>query len=615
MVFTPHRSAGLRAAACAASLALAGAGAAAEPPAQEEAAADEQELLELLAEETDLATKTRMNSDYVPGIVSVLHADELETLGVQTVWEALSLVPGIQLVRDQHASPSLTVRGIDFIFNTGNTKVLVNGVSMSRESAGVNSSILYLPIEQVERIEMIRGPGSAIHGDFAFSGMINIVTRKDRDRVVVRATRPDGAAAIVEQGWSSKGGAVTGSVSIAGLTSREADAPRPFDAAEERRSALVGVDGKFGWFRGQFVSRDWSPGGDPAHQLDEENRAAGWGGRFELGSGWSIDAHAAWSSTSHDTLPRRLFDGDAWDVGSDFLWSGKRNDVLAGVSWWSGDIDHAIEVLPPPAPTLDVRGSTRTIRGITFQEQFRATPKLTVTAGARYDEFSDIGGQLSPRFAIVWRPAERHVIKAQHARAFRAPTFFELAAPSPDPDAENIATTELGWVHRRPSAVVRATAFRSELDDGLGPGPGGPSNARSATVTGLEAEWTQSFGEKVKLVTNVSYVDPTEDSIVFGWSRWLGNVAVVASPTERFVLGMRWYHVGDRETPVGDTPGYDWVDVTFTFDRVGADGARVRFGVKNALAHSIAHPIPTPFGVDTPTYDDRTFWASFAWTW
>src|SRR5258706_7182403 len=52
------------------------------------------ELEALLNEQTELATKTRMNHDYVPGMVTVLQGDELEGLGVRNVWEALSLVPG-----------------------------------------------------------------------------------------------------------------------------------------------------------------------------------------------------------------------------------------------------------------------------------------------------------------------------------------------------------------------------------------------------------------------------------------------------------------------------------------------------------------------------------------
>ena len=53
-------------------------------------------LLAQLADETEIATKTKMNADFVPGTVSVLRGEDLEALGFETVWDALALVPGIQ---------------------------------------------------------------------------------------------------------------------------------------------------------------------------------------------------------------------------------------------------------------------------------------------------------------------------------------------------------------------------------------------------------------------------------------------------------------------------------------------------------------------------------------
>jgi iron complex outermembrane receptor protein len=139
--------------------------------AQEQGSVDEgAELEALLKQETELATRTRMNHDFVPGMVTVLQGDDLEALGVRNVLEALSLVPGSSRW-DVYGSPLILVRGINFIFNSGNIKILVDSVPLNQESAGTNSSILLLPIEDVERLELMRGPGSAIHGDFAYLGL------------------------------------------------------------------------------------------------------------------------------------------------------------------------------------------------------------------------------------------------------------------------------------------------------------------------------------------------------------------------------------------------------------------------------------------------------------
>src|SRR5688572_3349271 len=97
-------------------LALALAAAFAAPAVAQDEGDDEEfaELLDVLSEETEVATKTRMNSDYVPGIVTVLDARTLQATGVRTVWDALSFVPGVETWRDNSATPTLSVRGIPF---------------------------------------------------------------------------------------------------------------------------------------------------------------------------------------------------------------------------------------------------------------------------------------------------------------------------------------------------------------------------------------------------------------------------------------------------------------------------------------------------------------------
>ncbi|HEX3583708.1 MAG TPA: TonB-dependent receptor plug domain-containing protein, partial [Thermoanaerobaculia bacterium] len=145
------------------------------------------DLLSIVQQETDVATKTRMNSDYVPGIVTVLEGNDLEALGIATAGEALGLVPGMVPQLDERASESVIVRGLDFPFNNGNILILVNSIPLSRQDSGINSSALSMPVEQIERIEVIRGPGSVLYGDYAFMGLVNIVTRKEATRLFMRA--------------------------------------------------------------------------------------------------------------------------------------------------------------------------------------------------------------------------------------------------------------------------------------------------------------------------------------------------------------------------------------------------------------------------------------------
>jgi len=145
-----------------------------------------QELVQLLDQESELATKSKMNIDFVPGIMSVMHGKDLMARGVQNVYEALGLIPGVELSRTNDGQPQILVRGIGKTFFSSKIKMLLNNTSFNA-TLGAATSLLILPIEQVDRIEVIRGPGSAIYGEYASVGVINVITRKDQDMVFARA--------------------------------------------------------------------------------------------------------------------------------------------------------------------------------------------------------------------------------------------------------------------------------------------------------------------------------------------------------------------------------------------------------------------------------------------
>ena len=132
-------------------------------------------MLEVIEQHTEIVTKTKLNVDYVPGMITVLYGDELEALGIQTMVEALSLVPGFEISMDQMGLDQIIVRKIGKTFSSGNVKFLLNSVSVNTIFNGFGESIHRIPISLIDRIEVIRGPGSAMHGEFAYVGVVNVM--------------------------------------------------------------------------------------------------------------------------------------------------------------------------------------------------------------------------------------------------------------------------------------------------------------------------------------------------------------------------------------------------------------------------------------------------------
>jgi iron complex outermembrane receptor protein len=593
---------------------------------------DESKLLAILAEETAVATKTRVNSDFVPGIVTVLRGEELEALGIETAWEALSMVPGIQAFRDSYGNPSMIVRGEPFPFNSGNVKVLVNGISLSREISGINGVALDVPIQEVDRIEVIRGPGSVIYGDFAFMGLVNILTKKEGTSAYARHGGYDA--------WS--GGATLGG--------KEGDWAGSFTGSGEKSGSSVVSEPRSGRERRGFFAGNLQGGGlsltaeavvrrvDDTSALPPPTYGSAQShvvldARYGRDVAPSLHAEAHAGFQDDDFATPNTARGSAVSSGLDLTWTGlSRNNVLLSASYETSVITSAVYQRPPPPPPsavpppLTLNDERRDILGITLQDQIDVTDKLAVTAGARFDRYTDVDHRVTPRLAFVYRASDEHLFKLQYAEGFRAPTLFELdgtGVRNPDVGFEINRTTELDYVFRRPREVARATLFYSKLDDmiflaDLARGTFG--NVRSGRSYGFELEYERELMTSLKAVANLSWADARDDRTLpvaidhapTPAAKWLWNLALVTRPFQGFVFGARWNHVGNRSAP-GVRDATDLVDLTVTKRLLFSTGFSASGGVKDVFGSAPTYAFESPFGTTYYRYPGRTWFLQLAY--
>ncbi|NMB76786.1 MAG: TonB-dependent receptor [Myxococcales bacterium] len=129
-----------------------------------------------------LATRSAQSQEAAPAIVSVVERAEIEATGAQTVADLRDRLPGLHVVRSVSGTYRVAVRGV---LSDAQVLVLLDGHRLNDLYDG--SALLEFPAEAVERLELVRGPGSALYGTGAFMGVLNIVTREPVD--------PEGAAA------------------------------------------------------------------------------------------------------------------------------------------------------------------------------------------------------------------------------------------------------------------------------------------------------------------------------------------------------------------------------------------------------------------------------------
>ncbi len=137
------------------------------------------QILTLLDEVSEIATKKGMNVDYLPSVVTVIDADSLQASGAQNLSEALDLLPGIQVQISPMGYPMITVRGLKNpnAYLSDKIKLLIDGNGVNTETYGTAYHYMDFPLAMVERIELLRGPGSTIYGAGAFYGAVNVITK------------------------------------------------------------------------------------------------------------------------------------------------------------------------------------------------------------------------------------------------------------------------------------------------------------------------------------------------------------------------------------------------------------------------------------------------------
>jgi len=145
---------------------------------------DELGLLESFEEVSSIATKTKLNVDDMPSTVNVLRGEQLQRLGINNLAEALALLPGIEMDRTPVGWKTTVIRGIknpeSYVFDK--IKLMIDGVDVGSALHGTIEYYLDFPVELIERIEVLKGPGSALYGTGAYAGVINVVTKASEEQ-------------------------------------------------------------------------------------------------------------------------------------------------------------------------------------------------------------------------------------------------------------------------------------------------------------------------------------------------------------------------------------------------------------------------------------------------
>ena len=596
-------------------------------------------LQDLMAVEVSTASKFPQTVKEAPASITVITAEEMRRFGHRTLAGALRSVRGFYSTYDRNYS-YVGTRGFarpgDY-----NTRILllIDGHRINDgvyDMAPLGTDFLF-DVSLIDRIEVIRGPGSSLYGTNALFAVINVITKTGGGRRGVQADLQGGSLSTF--GATGSYGRVFGDgreVLLAGSTYRSAGQHRihvpEFDEAgsqavaidldDDEASSLFGSlsAGRFS-FRGGAVHRvkqvpTASFGtvfGDDRESTDDDRAFVNAVYDGPLGRGWMGTARLAYDYYGYQGAYPTV-DGDAVTLFTDDSSShavtgeltarrrvGRFHLFTAGAEA-RRDLHNHQTASDSAGKYLDVDVPV-TKGGVYIQDEIRPVSWLLLNAGLRLDRFSGFGTRVTPRAGVVLLPRPRTAIKLLHGRAYRAPNPYERYYYTAVPERglalrpEQIQSSELVWEESLSNHVrMTVTAFRYDVEQiieqratsnsdiyfenaGHTRGHGFEAEAEARLDTGVVARASHTFA-RVR--------DRASDQAVSNSPRNLTTVSLQV-PVSRLVIAAEGQYVGDRLALDGSViEGFFAPKITVT----SPTNSRVVFGlsVYNALNRSYADP-------------------------
>jgi outer membrane receptor for ferrienterochelin and colicins len=551
------------------------------------------------------ASKYEQKVTDAPSSVSIITADEIKKYGYRTLADVLRSVRGFFVTYDRNYA-YVGVRGFNRPGDL-NTRVLllVDGHRINDniyESAPIGTEFP-LDVDLIERIEVIRGPGSSLYGTNAFFGVINVITRNGADLHGVELSSAAGSfdtynGRITYGNDFSNGLEMLLSGSI--MNSKGQDRLFFQEFATTNNGIAERADGDKNYqFFSKMTFQDFIMTGVYASR-EKGIPTASYGTVFDTSSTRTTDAHGyldlkyAHQFTGQTDVTARVYYDHSYyhgdylyapavftkDLGWGDWWGAEaqvtrtfleRHKLTAGVEYRDNiRQDQKTYDVAPYALYLDDKRHSN-IWAAYLQDEVQLLKDLTLTAGVRYDHYDTFGGTVNPRAGLIYKPLEGTIFKLLYGEAFRAPSAYEFyyndggvsSEPSPNLKPEKIRTYELVYEqylgdHFRTSL----SGFYYRIDDLISQQVDPANDLLQFRNTGnadakgvemeLEGKWASGFQGRLSY-TFQDTKDGQTGKILSNSPQHMVKMNLIAPLiSEKLFIGIEEQYISGRSTPEGD---------------------------------------------------------------
>ncbi|HAR06521.1 MAG TPA: addiction module protein [Pseudomonas sp.] len=577
------------------------------------------------------ATRSSVSLADAPAAMTVITAEQIRARGATNLLEALRGTPGITLNgRQVGGRKTLSIRGAE----DRHTLVLIDGRRISSTDDTIGHSDYqygWVGIEQIERIEVVRGPMSALYGSEAIGGVINIITRQAQREwsggVTLRGDVGQGDTGNGHRLAARASGPLAESLDVAMAVEEVRRESTPWEQ-DRRVSEMEGQDRQTGSlaisyrpFEGQTLKLDLLRSDETR---DRDQQYAYYARPIYLDT-YELERRQnslAWNADWGDLQSQLRFTRSEFDV------TNKRTHNLAPTrpqsirdDVWDGSLnfhigeDHALTVGGEHRDErLENAGliggsDSATHQAVFIQDEIALATGWALTLGARLDDHEIFGRETSPRAWLVWRATPELTFKAGYGEAFRAPTLKQISpnyvgAEGPhtflgnaDIKPETSRSFELGVDWHDERGAYTANLYRNEIDDliyyrRLRAEPGIPprtiyqyDNIEQARIEGLELTGRRELGYGIALGATVNWMDPRDARTD---AKLNGRPEFTATPSLEWTMAkwnalVQWEYIGKQylEGSNGQerAPGYSVVNASLGYRL--HDNLTLRGGVLN----------------------------------
>lgn len=524
--------------------------------------------------------------------VSVITNEDLEELGVDFALDAVATAPGVTINQNGAfgGSASVRIRGAA----SGQTLVLIDGIPVgdpTGTSGGYNFA--YLDTDNIERIEVLKGPQSTLWGSDAIGGVVSITTKKPTEGLTGSAFGEYGSFNTLRGGAAISNANETGDFRIAatGLTTdgiSKADEDNGNTEDDAYDSQTIAARGGLNLPNSVRLETSllWS---------DAESEYDSYSGSAQGSVADGDEVTNSETLSGNITLKAPLFDG-LLDNLVQFGYSDiERENRTNGVQSYFAEGDR---VLYRYQGTLNINDANKLAFGAEREEtsandaessidslfalyEFKPVEDLTLTGGVRVDDHDGFGSETTGRVAAAWAATDQLLVRASWGQGFKAPSIFQstyictfcgLTAPNPKLKPETSEAYDIGveWRSADQRLMLGATVFDQDTENLIDFSyAAGYDNIAFVESQGIELVGAYSVTEWLNVSANYTFID-AEDGDGNELTRLpenSANVTISLNPEGPFAGSVIVRHNGEEANTNGtDLDSWTRLDLTGSYD-------------------------------------------------